>query len=88
MDSIFLIYVNIFLTLLEISMKENYFLDNTSESSKTKPNKQSVSMSTLIISIITTIVFVFIVINKWPNILDITGWQYEDKISNLDGFNV
>jgi|GEM_PF-3733601 uncharacterized integral membrane protein len=75
-------------SLLEISMNENYFSDNTKESIKTKSSKKSVSMSTLVIAVVTTMVFVFIVINKWPNILDLAGWKFEDKVTDSYDFNV
>jgi len=69
-------------------MNENYFSDNTKESIKTKSSKKSVSMSTLVIAVVTTMVFVFIVINKWPNILDLAGWKFEDKVTDSYDFNV
>lgn len=60
-------------------MEENYFSEKIKVDSNVKNTKKSVSVSTLIISIITTIVFIFIVITKWPNILGFVGIDQSQK---------
>lgn len=70
-------------------MNDNYFSDNNKENiTSNNLNKKSVSISTLIIAIVTTMVFVFIVINKWPNIISFTGWTFEDKLTDSYDFHV
>ncbi len=60
-------------------MNENYFSENIKVEQKHIKQGKSVSVSTLVISIITTIVFVFIVINKFPDIMSILGVEKNNK---------
>ncbi len=58
-------------------MDNSYFEENTQSSEVKKVNKNSVSIPTLIISLITTIVLVVIVINNFGNIKEMFGFESE-----------
>ena len=64
-------------------MNDNYFSENFKVESKQNKQSTSVSFSTLIISIITTVVFVVIIVSKRPNIISFVGvWSnHEEQIS-------
>lgn len=50
-------------------MEQNYFTENLKPEKNVAKVNRSVSLSTLIISIITTIVFILIIVSKWPAIV-------------------
>jgi hypothetical protein len=60
-------------------MNSNYFTENSQKENIRNKTKKSVSISTLVVSIITTIVLVFIVANKWSDILSFVGIEIDVK---------
>jgi uncharacterized integral membrane protein len=70
-------------------MNSNYFTENLQKDNIEKKTKKSVSISTLIVSIITTIVLVFIIANKWSNILSFIGVDIDvDQQNNTSFFDI
>lgn len=64
-------------------MNDSYFSENVRVETKPKKQKKSVSVSTLIISIVATIVFVFIIANKRWKIVSIFWFDSQEKEQNV-----
>ncbi|HPK27602.1 MAG TPA: hypothetical protein PKX34_00065 [Candidatus Absconditabacterales bacterium] len=67
-----------------IPMNDNYFSEKITVEPNHKRQKKSVSISTLIISIITTIVCVFIISSKRENIISLFGFDSQIQEQNND----
>jgi FtsH-binding integral membrane protein len=58
-------------------MDSNYFAENAELNRSTVKGYKSVSIPTLIISVLTAVVFVLIIMNNWDNIIEMMGMEQE-----------
>ena len=64
-------------------MNDNYFAENSKWNDQISSSKKTVSIPTLIISIMTTIVFVIIIVAKWGSIMELFGVENIDSETSV-----